>query len=80
MARRYAVIMALVGMSVVLCRALKGGDGFEAAVVSALQWMAILGGVGFVVAALAQATVDEAVRFQMERELAASQRPNATNI
>jgi hypothetical protein len=71
-ARRYAVILALVGMSVVLCRALKGGDGFEAAVVSALQWMAILGGVGFVVASLAQATVEESVRLHMERELAAS--------
>ena len=80
MARKYAVIMALVGMSVVLCRALKHGDAFEAAVVSALQWMAILGGVGFVVAALAQATVEEAVRLHMERELAAAERSNPTKI
>ena len=73
----FAGIMALVGMSVVLCRALKGGEAFEAAVVSALTWMAILGSVGFVVGALAQATVDEAVRHHMERELAATITPSA---
>lgn len=72
MARQYAVIMALVGMSVVLCRALKGGDGVEASVVAALQWMVILGSVGFVVGALAGAAIDEAVTQQMEQELAAT--------
>ena len=72
MARKYAAIMALVGMTVVLLRGLKMGAGFEAVVVSALGWMATLGVVGLVVGALAQATIDEAVRVQMERELAAS--------
>ena len=51
MARRYAAIMALVGMSVILVRAMKGGDAFEAAIVSALGWMAIFGLIGMVVGA-----------------------------
>jgi hypothetical protein len=76
-ARRYAGIMAMVAMSVVLLRALKGGDGCEAAVVSALGWMATLGLVGLVVGAIAQATVDESVRVHMEQQLAASSRPSA---
>ena len=70
MARRFAGIMASLGMSVVLFRALKNGDGFEAAVVAALTWMATLGFVGLVVGAIAQATVDESVRTKIEQELA----------
>jgi hypothetical protein len=75
-ARQYAAIMALVGMSAVLVRAFKNGNAFEAAVVSALGWMATFGLIGLIVGAIAQATIDEAVRLQMERELA-GQRPNA---
>ena len=60
-------------MTVVLVRALHGGDGFEATIVSALAWMATLGLVGLIVGAIAQATVDESVRDHMERELAAEQ-------
>jgi hypothetical protein len=63
--------MALVGMSVVLVRALKSGGAFEAAVVSALGWMVVFGVVGLVVGAVAEATVEEAVRVRMEHELAA---------
>jgi hypothetical protein len=66
--------MALVGMSVILVRALKNGNAFEAAVVSALGWMATFGVVGLIVGAIAQGTVDEAVRLQMEQELAAQRR------
>jgi hypothetical protein len=74
-ARRYAAIMALVGLTAVLVRALRGGAGLEATIVSGLGWMATLGLVGLIVGALAQATVDESVRVHMERELAAAQRP-----
>ncbi|HYO25320.1 MAG TPA: hypothetical protein VEQ85_10265 [Lacipirellulaceae bacterium] len=70
MARRYAAIMALVGMSVTLVRALRNGSTVEATVVSALAWMAGLGLVGLVTAAIASATIEESVRTQMERELA----------
>jgi hypothetical protein len=64
--------MALVGMSLVLLRALKNGLGFEATITTALAWMAALGVVGWVTAAVAQTTVDEAVRQIMEQELAAA--------
>ncbi|HMP07524.1 MAG TPA: hypothetical protein PJ982_14335 [Lacipirellulaceae bacterium] len=70
MARRYAAIMALVGMSTVLLRSLRGGEGFEATIVSALAWMATLGAVGLTVGAVAQATIDESVRVVIEQELA----------
>lgn len=70
MARRFAGIMASIGMSVVLFRALKNGNGFESAVISALSWMVTLGLVGVVVGAIAQATVDESVRTKIEQELA----------
>jgi hypothetical protein len=75
-ARTYAAILALVGMSAVLVRAFKNGNAFEAAVVSSLQWMAIFGVIGLVVGAIAQSTIDDAVRLQMERDLA-GQRPKA---
>lgn len=70
MARRFAGIMASIGMSVVLFRALKNGNGFESAVILALSWMVTLGLVGVVVGAIAQATVDESVRTKIEQELA----------
>jgi hypothetical protein len=68
-ARKFAGVMALVGMSLVLVRALKNGLGFEATISTALAWMAALGVVGWVTAAIAQTTVDEAVRQIMEQEL-----------
>ena len=74
MARRYAAIMALVGLTAVLVRALRNGAGLEATIVSGMGWMATLGLVGLIVGALAQATVDESVRVHMERELAAASR------
>jgi hypothetical protein len=74
MARKYAAVMALVGMSVVLVRALRGGASVESAVMTALSTMAVMGLVGLVIGAVAQATIDEAVRSQMERDLSAIQR------
>lgn len=71
MARQYAGILASLGMTLVLVRALRTGSGFESAVVSALFWMFALGVVGFMTGSVAQATVDESVRQQIEQELAA---------
>jgi hypothetical protein len=72
MARRYAGILALVGMSVVLIRSLKNGASVESAVMASLGGMLALGLVGMIVGAVAQATVEEAVRSQIERDLARS--------
>ena len=70
MARKYAGILALVGMSVVLIRALKNGFTVESAVTASLGGMLALGLIGMIVGAVAQATVEEAVRSQIERDLA----------
>jgi hypothetical protein len=72
MARRYAGILALVGMSVVLIRSLKNGASVESAGMASLGGMLALGLVGMIVGAVAQATVEEAVRSQIERDLARS--------
>jgi hypothetical protein len=68
-ARQYACIMASLGMTLVLMRALRNGEGFESTLVSALFWMVTLGGVGFMVASIARSTIDESVRQRMEEEI-----------
>ena len=78
MPRKYAGIMASLGMTFVLMQALRTGNGFESAVVSALFWMITLGFIGFMVASIARNTVDEAVRQQIEQELAAQAANQAT--
>ena len=75
MARQYAGIMASLGMTLVLMRALRNGGGFESTIVSALFWMATLAAVGYIIASLARGTVDESVRQQIEQELAAVKNP-----
>jgi hypothetical protein len=69
--------MASLAMSVVLCRALKAGQGCESAVIDALTWMATLGVVGLVVGSIAHATIEESVRLHMEQQLADDARPSA---
>jgi len=71
MARTYAAILALVGMLVVLTRALKGGASFEETSTQAITWMVILALVGTVVGTLAQSAVDESVRAKVHAELEA---------
>lgn len=70
MARRYAVIMGLIGLTVVVLRAAKNGGSFETAVLHGLGWMALFAIIGGVIGALAQTTVDEAMRLRVDRELA----------
>jgi hypothetical protein len=68
-ARTYAGIFALVGLQVVLIRALKNGAGFDGTILQALAVLALLASVGLIVGAIAQATVDEAVRVRLQAEL-----------
>jgi len=70
-ARTYAAVMALLGMIVVLMRAMKEGAGLDGTIENGLVWMILLGAVGLLVGAIAQATVDESVRTKIEAELAA---------
>jgi hypothetical protein len=61
--------MASLGMTIVILRSLRGGGAFEATVVSGMFWMVTLGAIGYVIASIAQNTVDESVRQRMEEEL-----------
>ena len=69
MARSYAGILGLLGMIVVLLRAVKDGSGFEGTVPQAVAWMIALALVGAVVGAIAEWTVEESVRYRIEKEL-----------
>lgn len=69
MARTYAGILALVGMIVVLLRALKEGAGVDGTTLQAIAVMALLAVVGFVVGAIAQMTVEESIRTRLQAEL-----------
>ncbi len=69
MARTYAAVMALIGLQVVLLRAMKDGAGFEGTIAIGLAWMALFGAIGMVVGYIAQQTVDESVRNTLEAEL-----------
>jgi hypothetical protein len=61
--------MASLGMTIVTVRSLRGGGAFEATIISAMTWMVTLGVIGYVIACIAQNTVDESVRQRMELEL-----------
>jgi hypothetical protein len=72
LARTHAAIMALLAMLVVLLRAMKNHAGFEGTITTALVWMFLFGMIGFVVGAIAQATVDQSVLNTVEAALDAS--------
>jgi hypothetical protein len=69
-ARQYAAIMASLGMTLVLMRALHNGGSFDAAIVSALVWMTTLACVGYIAGSIARNVIDESVRQRLEAELA----------
>lgn len=74
MAIRYAGIMALIGMSTVLLRALRAGSVFESTTPIALGWLAAFGGAGWLIGMIAESTVAESVRNRLEQELSAIER------
>lgn len=65
-------MLALTAMLVLFARGLRHGSGFEGTVAGSLAWVAVFGVMGAIVGAIAQQTVDESVRLQFEREVAAS--------
>ncbi len=69
MARTYAGILALVGLIVVLLRAMKDGAGVDGTILQAIAVMALLAVVGLVVGAIAQMTVEESMRTRLQAEL-----------
>lgn len=71
MARKYACIMASLGMTIILIRGLRAGGGFESAILSAMFWTFAYGFIGYAIGSIARNTVDESVRQKLEREIAA---------
>ena len=69
MAPKYAGIMALIGMSTVMLRAIKAGSLLETVVPTALGWLVALGIAGWLVGMIADWTVSDSVRTQLEQEL-----------
>ena len=69
MARTYAGILALVGMQVVLYRAIKNGAGFDGTILQTLASMALLGAVGYLLGAIAQTTIEHSVAARLQSEL-----------
>jgi hypothetical protein len=76
-ARKYAAIMASLGMTIVLIRCLRAGGAFETAILSAMFWTFVYGFVGYAIGSIARNTVDESVRQKLEREIAAYKKQHA---
>jgi hypothetical protein len=70
MGRVYAGVLGTLAMLVVILRGLLDTGGVEGTLTMAMASMALFAIVGAVIGHIAQATIDESVRFQMERGLA----------
>jgi hypothetical protein len=70
-ARKYACIMAALGMTIILIRSLRAGGAFESAILSAMFWAIVYGFAGYAIGSIARNTVDESVRQKLERDIAA---------
>ena len=71
MARIYAGILGPLAMAIVVCRGVKDSGGVEGTLTLAIAALAIYAILGSVLGQIAQATVDESVRWKIERQLAA---------
>jgi hypothetical protein len=69
MSRVYAGILGPLAMAVVICRGLVGSGGVEGTLTSATAYLAIFSVVGAIIGHIAQSTVDESVRAQLEQQL-----------
>lgn len=72
MGRIYAGILGPLAMAVVICRGWLASGGVESTLSVATAYLVIFSALGALIGHIAQATVDESVRAQLERELAQS--------
>ena len=77
MARKFACIMAALGMTIILIRSLRAGSAFDSAILSAMFWAIAYGFVGYTIGSIARNTVDESVRQKLEREISAYRKQQA---
>ena len=72
MSRIYAGILGPLAMAVVICRGWLASGGVESTLWTATASLLLFSALGALIGQIAQATVDESVRAQLEQELAQS--------
>jgi hypothetical protein len=76
MGRIYAGILGPLAMVVIICRGIKDSAGLEGTLTWAIVALAVYAAIGSVLGQIAQATIDESVRYKIEQQLAASAAKN----
>jgi hypothetical protein len=69
MGRTYAGILGPLAMAVVICRGWLGSGGVESTLSLAIAYLVLFSVVGAIIGQIAQATVDESVRVQLQEQL-----------
>jgi len=70
MGRVYAGILGPLAMTVVICRGWLGAGGVEGTLGLAIVYLTVFSIAGALIGQIAQSTVDESVRAQLEQQLA----------
>lgn len=78
MGRAYAGILGSLATILTLARGIWSGGGLEGTLSTMLTVMPLFAAIGFVVGTIAQTTVDQAMREQLEGELATTQSPQVS--
>ena len=71
MGRKYAGILSLSATSVALVQAMRGGASLESAMLAVIGWSIAAAAAGWLIGAIAEATVEESARVRLEDELKA---------
>jgi hypothetical protein len=70
MGRIYAGILGPLAMVVIICRGIMDSAGLEGTLTLAIVALAVYAAIGAVLGQIAQATIDESVRYKIEQQLA----------
>ncbi|MBN1854974.1 MAG: hypothetical protein JW829_19725 [Pirellulales bacterium] len=76
MGQTYAAIMGLLAMLVVVVRGIKNGAGIDGTLWAAWIGLVVFTMTGFVLGSIAESTVNESVRKEMESRLAEAELKN----
>jgi hypothetical protein len=72
MGRAYAGVLGYLAAALVLARGVVSGAGLESTLLTAVVAMSLFAAIGLVVGMIAQTTIDQAVREQLELELSSA--------
>lgn len=78
MGRAYAGVLGYLAAALTLARGVIAGGGVESTVLSAIVCLAGFAVIGWVLGTIAESTVDQSVRQQLEAQLQATQSPEAS--